>query len=352
MLNREELIHTVRRNCTISDATYAGQFSICGLALRLRDLYKWEQRLAPWEEHDSRDVLTWIGEQEDLWEKIGQKDYAPIRINGQTYDPFDTQSINRNLNEDGLFYGAGYAYRLKPTFYLTEIEKESGLQGHSVLLLGRELARDLLTLPALSQDGCIIVRKEAARLFFWDQMSYIKPSGRPAFKWGLKQCSVKSARPDDLRAAFGMLFGLQQATYIYHELGELEDTVFDSNLWREIIAAFPYSPTELLARAVKDLLADTGPSGPLANIVKEQNSAALAFYVAFSDGLVKELFPHIKPAFKDFTESQQWHYIDQAISEGYAVAQQHADLMSQLYLEGKRRGDLAWAADEIERQLL
>ena len=107
MYNREELVHTVQHNCTVSDAAYAGQFSICGLALRLRDLYKWEQSLAPWEEHDSREVLTWIGKREDDWEKVEQQDYAPIAINGQMYDPFDTQSINRCLKAENLFYGAG-----------------------------------------------------------------------------------------------------------------------------------------------------------------------------------------------------------------------------------------------------
>jgi hypothetical protein len=74
--------------------------------------------------------------------------------------------------------------------------------------------------------------------------------------------------------------------------------------------------------------------------------------VAFYDGMVKELFPQITRAFGQFTESQQWPLIAQAVAEGYAVAKQHADLMSQIFLEGKRKNDLAWAADEIERQLL
>ena len=43
----------VLRNCEISDARHAGLFSICGLALRLRDLYKWEKGLDPWVEKDS-----------------------------------------------------------------------------------------------------------------------------------------------------------------------------------------------------------------------------------------------------------------------------------------------------------
>ena len=41
---REQVLH----NCTISDSHHAGLYSICGLALRLRDLYKWEKGLDPW----------------------------------------------------------------------------------------------------------------------------------------------------------------------------------------------------------------------------------------------------------------------------------------------------------------
>jgi len=352
MIDRHELVHTVQHNCTISDASHAGLFSICGLALRLRDLYKWERQLAPWEEHDAPKVLAWIGDREEEWEQAGSKEYRSLKLNGHTYDPFDTEKINTLLAEGNLFYGAGYAQRLKPTFYLAEIEQKSALNGRPVFLLGHELARDLLTLPALSQDNSIVVRQEAARLFLWDQMTYIKPSGKAAFKWGLKRCGIADAKPDNLRAAFNTIFDLQRTTYIYHELGEICDNSFDRTLWREIIGAFPQSPTELLARAVKDLLADTCPQGPLAHIIQKQNSAGLAFYVAFSDGLVKELFPQISPAFKAFCESGRWSLIGDAVNQGYAAAQNHAALMRRLYREGKHKGDLDWTADEIERQLL
>ena len=56
----------VRRNCDISDAQFAGNFSICGLALRLRDLYKWEHELPPWVEHPSDQVLALLGHPENI----------------------------------------------------------------------------------------------------------------------------------------------------------------------------------------------------------------------------------------------------------------------------------------------
>jgi hypothetical protein len=39
MLDLKHLIRQIQRNCDISDAQHGGVFSVCGLALRLRDLY-------------------------------------------------------------------------------------------------------------------------------------------------------------------------------------------------------------------------------------------------------------------------------------------------------------------------
>ena len=62
VLELDAIISQVLRNCSISDSRHAGLYSVCGLALRLRDLYKWEKRLDPWVEEDSSKILEWIGE--------------------------------------------------------------------------------------------------------------------------------------------------------------------------------------------------------------------------------------------------------------------------------------------------
>ena len=59
MIDIDSLARQVLRNCHISDARHAGTYSICGLALRLRDLYKWEMALPPWIEKDSSELLDW-----------------------------------------------------------------------------------------------------------------------------------------------------------------------------------------------------------------------------------------------------------------------------------------------------
>jgi hypothetical protein len=148
------------------------------------------------------------------------------------------------------------------------------------------------------------------------------------------------------------ILAAQKETYIYHEIGEIHDAVFDRELWREIIAAFPFSPVEYLARAVKDLLADTNEYGTLQQIVRQRNTAALAFYVAFLDGLAKEFFPELPACFQQFAQTEDWSIIDQAVSSGYRTAAKHAELIMDLYQEGFRKNELKWAEKQIQKQLL
>jgi hypothetical protein len=352
MLDTDDIARQVLHNCDISDANNAGMYSICGLALRLRDLYKWEQGLSPWEERDSSEVLEWIEAKEDQWDQCIDNEFADISIDGKTFDPFDTSGINAVLEPHNFFYGAGLARSLKPTFFLATIEEKSKINGTTVYTLDHELARDLLTIPALSQDDFVVLRQDSAKLYLWDNIFYIKKSSRPALSFALESCGIKDHQPRALRSRLAGILAAQKETYIYHEIGEIHDTVFDRELWREIIAAFPYSPVEYLARAVKDLLADTNAYGTLQHIVTQRHTAALAFYVAFLDGLRKEFFPELPASFQQFTQTKDWNTIDQAVSSGYRTAAEHAEIIMELYRKGVRKNDLKWAEIQIQKQLL
>jgi hypothetical protein len=352
MLEFDSIIHQVLQNCDISDARHAGLYSVCGLALRLRDLYKWEKGLNPWEEKDSSEVLEWIGNKEKRWEQIAEKDYLKLSIGKRKYDPFDTGGINRVLEPHGLFYGAGYARSLKPTFFLAVIEGKSKTEGYPVYTLDRELARDLFSMPALSQDGFILLRKESAKLLIWDQMLYIGKSGRQALHFALKSCGIKDQRLEALKLNIAKIFEAQRATYIYHEIGEIEDMVFDRNVWREVIGVYSHTAVELLARAVKDLLADTSEYGTLRHFIQKRKTAALAFYVAFFDGLAKKLFPELIESFRQFVQTPDWHIIESAVSIGYHTARRHAEEIITIFEAGKQKQDKNWAQEEIEKRLL
>ena len=351
-LNIDNFARQVRKNCDISDAQHAGLYSICGLALRLRDLYKWEHQLPPWIEKDSTEILDWIDAKENKWEKLTDNKFVGLQINGQNYDAFDSRGVNKILEDSNFYYSAGYAFSLKPTFLLAHIESKEQIKGHTVYFLGRELARDLLTIPALSQDSGIILRQDAARLYLWDKITYINKSGRPALLYGLSHCGLDNPSSTELQDHLDEILTVQSRTYIHHEIGELEDIFFSRKVWREIIAEYPHSPVELSARAVKDLLADTGPNGSLQDIIDRRDFAALGFYVAFFDGLRKEFFPELAVAFQLFTHAGEWELISEAIESGRRTARSHADLMATVFKEGQHRQDPQWAAKEIERQIL
>lgn len=44
MVDINHIAAQVKENCDISDAKYSGIYSVCGLASRLRDFYKWEKK--------------------------------------------------------------------------------------------------------------------------------------------------------------------------------------------------------------------------------------------------------------------------------------------------------------------
>ncbi len=352
MLKLDSIVDRVLRNCDISDSGHAGLFTVCGLALRLRDLYKWEKRVPAWEERESGQILEWIGEKEQAWDSMPDEKYGSISLRGDQYDPFDTKSINAVLEPEGFFYGAGYARSLKPTFFLAPIEEKRVIDGHTVYTLGRELARDLFTAPALTQDDSIVLRKESAMILLWNQILYMRQSGRPALNFALGRCGIRDSDSEALKEGLAAVFSAQEETYVYHEMGELHDVVFDRRLWREIISTYPHSPVELVARAIKDLLADTNPFGTISHIVRTRKAASIGFYVAFLDGLMKEFFPELRPSFQTFAETGDWGVIEQAANAAYGRAKEHAGAMTKIFGDGKQKGDKEWAGREIERRFL
>jgi hypothetical protein len=349
MLALDSLIQQVRRNCDISDAQHGGIFSVCGLALRLRDLFKWERGLAPWEEGDPAAVLDWIGAREAYWETLAGSEVGPISLNGRRLDPFDTESVNVILAPHRLYYGAGYARGLKPTFFLAAIESEQEIEGCRVYGLGRELARDLLTLPALSQGDSVLLRRESARGFLWDQITYMAPSGQRALAAALDACGIRDRRPSELRQQWDRLLQVQEVIHLRHELGEIKGRDFQRDLWQEIIAAFPLTRTELLARHVKDLLADTHPVGPLCHICQSRSAAGLALYSALADRLTRSLFAELTPATEAFWQTGDWAVVQRAVDAGRAAAQRYAGMITSTYCDAKAGHDFSRVEADLDR---
>ena len=132
----QELIRLVRWNCRLASAGGAYYYSLCGLLLRLRQLYKWEHGLKPWQEPDPDAVLAWVAEQESVWDSLEDAPWQPLSWDGETFEPQEVEAVNRHLLPFNLAYGAGLSRGLKPTFFLGELTEVRRQEELTILILG------------------------------------------------------------------------------------------------------------------------------------------------------------------------------------------------------------------------
>ncbi len=308
------LQQAIQHNCNISDARDNGIYSICTLVLKLRNLYKWEKGLEPWDEPDSPTLLDWIDAKENFWEDIATEEFGPLPLDSSLVDPHDIAVVNKKL-PNGKYYGAGYGRSMKSIFFLADVFKEISVDGCPVLVLGKEKVRELSAPFAMLQDGLIIIRREPLRFFIWDQVQEIQTGSRLPLRFALDAYGVEARTDLDqqtFREKLDEIVDHEIPCFIHHEIGELREYGLNSETARKLISAYPDSAIELTVRALKDILADTHPDGMLSYIIKERRQASLGFYLGFLDGMRKALFPEIVEAFKGFRDDHDWRRIERA----------------------------------------
>ncbi len=327
----------VLTNCLIAEANYAGTFSLCGLVLRLRDLFKWEMGLLPWTEPEPSVLLEWIEHRESSWDPWMEKDFQPLVVNGLTVDPFDVDAVNDHLAGTGMVYGAGFVEGLRPSFFLGTIEERREIDGAVVFFVEEELVRDVFAAPAMRQGPRIYIRRQPMLAFLWDQIFEMRPSARSAlaFAFAAYDLNVADVARNPARYADQLktIAGNQLHTWIHHELGEFHEEAFRGHLWHDIVASYPNTPIEIYARVLKDLCADTDDKGLLAHIIQEKNRSALAFYVAFLRPFTRLMFPEILKAFHRFQKSQDWRLIETARRQGKQKFHEKAAILVALHQE-------------------
>jgi hypothetical protein len=300
----------------------------------MRDLYKWEQGMAPWREPQPPELMEWMEAREQRWEKILEEEIAPLDFGAERFDPYDMAGLNARLRPLGLIYGAGYGIGMKPTFFLAESEAQTAVD--------RELARDIFTTPAMRRGAQIFARRSCMLFFLWDQILEARPSAREALDFGLVRhgAGLEAFRRDAARLGglLELIAGRELETWVYHEIGEALDKSFEGPLWRELVSVYANSPVEIFARVVKDVLADTHPEGLLGHIVQNRNESSLGFYVAFQRALSRTVFPEIREAFFRFRQTGDWGLIDAARESGRQNLLRHAAALTRLHRESEPLG--------------
>lgn len=304
-----QILPPIRTNCSISEATQSGFYSLCGLFLRLKDKFNWEQNTPPWNPTDKDRLLKWIDRKEAQWLDCRDSPFVPIMIANQIYDCLDSRGINRHLIPAGLYYGAGYGPGLKPTFFLGEIKEDRLVQGYRVIILDHELACDLFLTPAQRQGKTIVLRLEPLRFFLWAKIQETEHLEREATAMALAYYGWDPLLPPD--SQLEPIITTEGESILFHEVGEALDRSFPGALWKKLLLAFPASRIELYLRTLKDLLADTHPQGTLGHIIRCQKIGSLGFYLSNVKGLRGSLFPEILPAVRTFKIDQDWSAIEQ-----------------------------------------
>ncbi len=352
MLNLDKIFSQIKCNCNISDARFWGTYSLCGLLLRLRELYRIEKGLLPWEKLQNEDVGRWINEREELWRKLQDSDLKDLRIDGDIFNAFDAKEINKILNTSGLLYGAGYGLYMKPVFFIAEIISCEEIDGYNIYLAGKEFVRDLSDYPAMLQDEIIISRFDMARLLIWNKFEEMRSRNIPcklSYAFGEYGISREQSITDETYENINRIALSEAKEYIYHELGEAFEGKKLGDEWKQFLMSLPHSSAEIFARSLKDILSDTSERGMLRHIIENEKSASLGFYNVFLTGFRKIIFPEMVEAFENFKESRDWDIIEKTRKTGYRKSLEYVERVLDFY--NKHNSDIKTVCKFIEQEI-
>jgi len=287
----------VQQNCHISDARFASDFTLCVYLLKMREYYRWEKRLPYGATLPREDVGNWLTERESLWETLEQEEFLPLEIDGKVYDPFASDAINDALGKHKLLYSAGYGNKSKPHFFLARREQEVVHNGYRILVAAEELARDLSAPPAMSLNGEIFIRRESLRRMLWERLE--------EWRWNKPDNAMGRAIrcydfENDLDRSLEQMTDTEIDTLVLHEIGEVEAGELLGDEWKQMLVSFPRSRLELMARAVRDHLADCLSTLPA--LLERAHPPSLHFYFANLSGMRKQIYPALLSAYEHWVE--------------------------------------------------
>lgn len=348
----EGLRGRVKRNCDISDAVFWGYYSICGLLMRLREQYRFENGIRPWQTVDVGKVSDWIEKREALWKELEEEKLAPVEAGSEIFDPFDSEGINGALEKSAMLYGAGYGLFMKPMFFLADLAEKYEIEGHRVCVSGREYARDLSLHPAMLQGRNVFARSEVVKSLLWDkyhEMTSKLKKGALSFAFSHYGVGEGHYPPERLDRLLGEAARAETRSYVWHEIGESFEGMRLGPEWESLLSETAGGKASVYVRAVKDVLSDTSEKGMLKYIVESKNPGSLAFYALSLGGYRKALSSGIEAAFDKFISDGNWEAVDRARALCYLRLKETAEELLSLYR--LRKGDPS-LPDEVQGRFM
>ncbi len=326
----ETLHNDIKFNCDVSDAQYWGYFSVCGLLMRYRDLFRSEKGLKPWAEINREEIGDWIAGKEARWPELEQKDFLDLTIGGKKYHAFDVSGINDALRDRGLIYGAGYGMYMKPTFFLAELHSTREMAGLTVYTSGREQVRDLFTSPGMLQGKSVFLRHEPLTMLLLYKFSELNARRVTVLEDAFASYGFHHRQIIDetFEKRLENMAERYAEVLLCHEIAEFREGVPE---WKELLTLAGDRKVEHYLRAVKDLIADTSDYGPFKRIIDIRDRGALSLTIALMDGYRKVIYPEIKKAYDEFARQEDWPALERSRRAGYERFRSRRDAIVDLY---------------------
>ena len=298
MRDFQQTIEAVQLNCHIADARHAREMTMCNYLLGMRELYIWEHEFLPAYPLVKADLSSWLVQREAYWEEMEELDYRTIPVADREYDPFDIVGINSVLEPHGLVYGGGLGRWCKPHFFLGQLVRSEKRHGLTVRVSGCEYARDITASPAALREGAVFLRTDALQRWLSEKVEI----------WSVHQAdgALKAAldcygKQGDIATLLPRMAEQESETVILHEVGEALAEPMLGPAWRDMIMSFSSRRAIVLARSIRDNLADCLSTLP--ELIKNDQVCSVHFYFSNLDGLRRSLFPRLVAAYEHWRDT-------------------------------------------------
>jgi hypothetical protein len=312
MYDPQALSEIVQRNCHLSDARHARDYTMCVYLLKMREFYRWEKGFPLTQPLPAGDLGEWVVARERLWEALEPEEFGCMPLGNACHDPFDAEAVNAQLVPDGLVYSAGYGRFVKPHFFLGRLLRRESRGGHDVYVSSQEYARDLTAPPAMLRGETIFVRQESLRRLLWERVE----------EWRWQRCpdnamarAVRCYPFDrDPEGALDRMTEDEIEPVILHELGEGRVGRLLGERWAEMLMDVARTRAEMPLRAVRDLVADCLVTLP--RLLERGTEPSLHFFFANLRGHREGLFPSLAAAYETWARSGDQGALVEAVEAG------------------------------------
>ncbi|WP_126455120.1 Sfum_1244 family protein [Sulfuriflexus mobilis] len=310
MFDVDTLRQRIQHNCHISDARYAGNYSICTFLLKMREYYRWEQAIPLSQQIAKDEVGPWLTARERAWDDLDEQEYAALHCcERQDIEPFDENTLNQGLLEQGYIYSSGQGLFGKPHFFLGKLAEYRRIDDIDVYIAANEVARDMVAPPAMLREQKIFIRQESLRRFIWEKIEenrWRKLEASPII--ASARCydvdiTEQAIRPEQLEALLDAMTANETEVVLQHELGEAAAERLLGQKWKDGLNRIAGGRAEHLLRAVRDHQADSLTTLPW--LLENENTPGLHFYFGNFTGLRKLLFPELLAAYEQWQKTGQ-----------------------------------------------